>query len=87
VTGAPAGSVCTPKALLRSGKDISGPGLKPQTVVDAAKGVSWFSPPGPAILNLPSPPPSPGDAYWQVTCTNSGFQPPSGAATKDFSIS
>lgn len=87
VTGAPAGSVCTPKAMLRSGRDISGPGLKPQTVANAANGVSWSSPPGPALLTIPSPTPSPGDAYWQVTCTNAAFDPSSATATHNFSIS
>jgi hypothetical protein len=87
VTGAPVGSVCTPKAMLRSGKDISGHGLNSQTVTNAVNGVTWSSPPLPSLLNIPSPSPSSSDAYWQVTCTNPGFNPPNATVTVNFSIS
>lgn len=84
VTGASAGSVCSVKAFLKSGREISGPALKPRTVTDPSRGVSWSDTDG-QLLTLLSPAPSPGeDAYWRVTCVNNAFDPPSGTTTSAF---
>lgn len=84
VTGAPAGSVCSFKAFLKSGREISGPALKPRTVTDPSRAVGWSDTDG-QLLTLPSPGPSPGeDAFWRVKCVNNSFDPPSGAATTAF---
>jgi hypothetical protein len=86
VTGASAGSVCSVKAFLKSGREISSPALKPRTVTDPSRGVSWSDSDkdGPLLI-LPSPAPSPGEnAYWRVTCRNNAFDPPSGTTTFAF---
>lgn len=84
VTGAPAGSVCSVRAFLKSGREISGPALKPRTVTNPSQGVSWSDQDG-QLLKLPSPAPSPGqDAYWQVSCTNPAFDPLSRTTTSTF---
>lgn len=73
------------KAFLTSGRDISGPGLKPKTVVDAS-GVSWDGHDG-ELFKLPSPAPSPAQqAYWQVTCTNPGYKPSPPTRSSPFDI-
>ena len=84
VTGAPAGSVCSFKAFLNSGREISGPALKPRTVRNPSLPVGWSDTDG-RLLTLPSPAPSPGQAaHWRVTCINNAFDPPSGTTTKPF---
>lgn len=90
VTGAPVGSVCTPKAFLRSsGNDISGPGLMPKQVTDAAHGVSWSTQPAQPLVVVPSPPPAQGQgaAYFKITCTDDSLDPASGTTILDFTIS
>ena len=84
VTGAPAGSVCSVKALLQSGREITGPALKPRTVTNASQGVSWSEQDG-QLLKLPSPAPSPGtSAYWLITCANNAYEPPSATTRQTF---
>jgi len=89
VIGMPVGSVCTPKAFLRSGRDISGPGLTPKTVTNAGQGVSWTDDPHKRLLVVPSPAPTPGqdNAFWKITCSNGRFNPPSGTSTFSFTLS
>jgi hypothetical protein len=86
VSGAPPGSVCTVRAFLKSGREISGTGLKPKLVTGTGppRGVSWSDKDAP-MLRLPSPAPSPGeDAYWLATCINSAFSPPRGTTRSAF---
>ena len=74
VKGAPAGSVCSAKAFLKSGagaREIPGSALKPLPVTNPSTGVSWSG------QLLPSPGPSPNqEAFWQITCTNNALNPP-----------
>ena len=82
VIGAPVGSVCTVKALLKpSGTDISGIGLKPRAVTVLSQGASWSSDkdqlfkPGVASGQL---------AHWQFMCTNTAYNPSSKSKISDF---
>jgi hypothetical protein len=82
VTGAPARSVCSVKAFLKSASpntsdlDISGQGLNPLTVTKPSEGVSWTAPTGLFLINRSSPAPSPGQqAYWVAKCVNGAFDP------------
>ena len=86
VKGVPVGSICMAKAFLKSGLEISGPAaLKPRTVTSASLGASWTEGDGGHLLTLPNPaPPSRTEAYWQITCINNAFNPPSGRDTKAF---
>src|SRR3979490_1232050 len=84
VTGAPVRTVCSVKAFLKSGREITGPALKPRTVAIVAQGVSWSDQDG-QLLNLPNlPPPSGTNAYWLVSCTNNAYDPPTRTATQTF---
>jgi len=72
VTGAPAGSVCSVRAFLKSGGEISGPGLKPRTVQNPSTGAIWDSNKGDVLLK-------PGTAQgqkaeWRFTCTDPVYQ-------------
>jgi hypothetical protein len=81
VTGAPAGSVCSVRAYLKSGGEISGPGLKPRTVQNPSTGAIWDSNKGDVLLK---PGTAAGQkAEWRFTCTNPTYQP-SPIKTHDF---
>jgi hypothetical protein len=81
VTGAPAGSVCSVRAFLKSGGEISGPGLKPRTVQNPSTGAIWDSNNGDVLLK---PGTAAGQkAEWRFTCTNPAYEP-SPTKTQDF---
>jgi hypothetical protein len=81
VTGAPAGSVCSVRAYLKSGGEISGPGLTPRTVQNPSTGAIWDSNRGDVLLK---PGTAAGQkAEWRFTCTNPTYQP-SPIKTQDF---
>ena len=73
ITGAPAGSVCSVRAFLKVGGEITGSGLKQRTVKDPATGVSWDSNNGDQLIKPGTA--SGQKAYWQFTCTNTAYDP------------
>ena len=81
VTGAPAGSVCSVKAFLKAGGEISGPGLTPRTVQKPSSGAIWDSNKKDVLLKAGT---APGQsAEWRFTCTHPAYQP-SRTAKQDF---
>ena len=81
MVGAPAGSVCSVRAFLKAGGEISGPGLTPRTVQNPSTGAIWDSNKKDVLLKAGT---APGQsAEWRFTCTHPAYQP-SLTAKQDF---